>query len=187
MAASTPRHAPRPRWASFGAGAGPKGSGIRTTFDFAARGSWVLGVSGAISSSRNAIDGYPYVTVGVDELWVPGFNTIDVKALAYVGYDLGFARWHLRPTLGAGLVFTEVSADAMPSSTSTMHTHLEMHDLAPALEGALLLARDVGDDWGIEVGPVVAVFSESLDIDGGSSIIRHALDFEIVAAIRHPL
>lgn len=181
ISATATKPAPRSKWLTVGAmfPMGPSSSfGLRGELDVWRRGKWTLGAAGSIASTETELVAYP------SNGWM---SMTDGKLLAYVARTSTWGRWHLRPALGAGVVYSTGSAGIYTSSQ-----YYTLEGTFATFDASLALGRDIGKQWGAYAGLVAAVIDQRYEVmtqatDYPQSVYRGGLDLSLFAGVRHRL
>ncbi|HEX5063055.1 MAG TPA: hypothetical protein VFV99_26955 [Kofleriaceae bacterium] len=146
----------KPRWLSLGPliGLTGPGGGLRGEWDAKMYGSWVFGAAASTSRVGMAyLDGYGYDTI----------DMFDTKALAYAGLVGEGGHWHMRGTAGVGVVYTRAHLDMTASGPQSAE------GVFPTAELQLMVGRDFGDHWAIDIGPILSIYAQEMQLESSGA------------------
>jgi hypothetical protein len=121
------------------------GVGGRAAFDVWSHGRWAFGISVDVSEVEY-----------LGPLWVLAwekFQFVDATMAAYVAPTWRRGKWSVRGLGALGMMTTFASIDGYRATRFTY--------MAPAAQLAVFGGRDLGQGWGLEIGPVLTAFSQT--------------------------
>ena len=108
----------------------------------------------------------------------------DAKALGYLALDGHWGKWHLRTSVGIGLVYTEAEVYDTGDMASGVF---------PTGELTLSLTRELTRNWAVGAGPIVSIYAQQYNLEqmgpnyyyGGTE--TRALEAMMYLSVRHRL
>jgi hypothetical protein len=181
------------KWMSLGGMIGIGGAGaqgVRGEFDLAARGRFRIGVAGSLA----------HVDKDPDLGRYSGYlDLIDMQAVLYAAHTVDAGHWQLRAGAGAGFIVTKGAGVLYDRADINEKAALwpQVSDLSWVAEASLSVSHGLGwnwPSWGFELGPVVTLHDQSLDLKMGSydvptldTYYRTTLELMFYGGIRHEL
>jgi hypothetical protein len=115
----------------------------------------------------------------------------DGKWIANIAHTSQLGRWQLRPSLGAGLIYTDAMLQLHDLSGGWLDAQ-RVGGVAPVVEVSVLVTRELGKKWAVYTGPLATLVSQDFEFQmTGSSYtstaMRNALDLVLFAGVRHRL
>ena len=152
--------------------------GIRAELDIWRRGAWRIGAAGSIGETRTDL----YSTSGWGDL-----TTTDIKTMAYLTRTSTFGRWHLRPSIGAGVMYSNGGAQL-----DNYAQYYSLDGTFATVEASLLLSREFGKRWAAYTGPLATVVSQTFETTSSSSsypmsISRGDIDIVLFTGVQRRL
>lgn len=181
VASASPPDRKRHQWLTLGFGVQPDGdgAGLRFEADVATAGAWRLGGIATYSAHISRYAGVDWMTSSL--------RARDIQAMAQLSRTSSFGRWDLRLAIGAGIINTHITGWGEQWSSSGFTT-FEETDTFGVGEASALVTRRIGRSWGIGVGPVLTILSESFqDSQTGAAIERNTAQFELFGGVRYEL
>jgi hypothetical protein len=177
VAIAKPAAAPaaRSRWLSLG-GLVPMsdegGLGLRGEIDLVRRGSWVVGAAASIAGSEMQLQ----TSAGYGNL-----ISTDVKAIGYLAHGSTFGRWHMRPSVGVGVMYSNGHAD-------DGMTYYPLSGTFPTFEASLVVSREIGAHWAAYTGPLATVIAEKFESQPATELYprmvsRSTIDIAVFAGV----
>lgn len=145
------------KWVSFGPVfnvGSERGSGLRAEVDVKSWTTWSLGL--ALSRTSWSKDNF---AVGYPENF-EWFSARDTKAIAYLARTATAGRFQLRASAGAGAVWTRFVGMYSNNSQAWSTYSSDESKLFATAEGSLLASVRLGN-WGLHVGPVLTIYSQT--------------------------
>lgn len=193
---ATSSHPHATKWLSLGGAIGIGGAGaqgVRGEIDLKAVGAWRVGVAGTLM----------HVDVDPDFGRYTGYlDLVDMKAAVYAAHTVDVGRWQLRASAGVGVLVTHgdgVLYDRADANDKAVFWP-QISTVSPTGEAALSFSHGIGRNlpgWGVELGPVVSVVHEQLQMKMGEANVtyegsslaysRDALELAFFGGIRHRL
>ncbi len=176
---TAPQAQDKPRWFSLGglvAMSGTGGGGARGEWDIKQKSWATFGIAASLSASGISYYGG---FGGYGEMYMA-----DTKALGYLALDGDWGKWHLRTSVGLGLVYTTAEVYDTGDTASGVF---------PAGELTLSLTRELTRNWALGAGPIVSVFAQQYNVEemgpgyyyGGTE--RRDLETMMYLSVRHRL
>ncbi len=131
-----------------------RGGGLRAEADVKTWTSWSLGL--ALSRTSWARDNF---AVGAPENY-EWFSARDTKAVAYLARTATAGRFALRASAGAGAVWSHLVGMYSNNSQAWSTYTSDESKLFATAEGSLLASVRLGK-WGLHVGPVLTIYSQT--------------------------
>jgi hypothetical protein len=175
IARTAARPTPQGRWLSVG-GLVPMrsdgGLGVRGELDVYRRGRWVIGAAASIADNEMMLQS----SSGYGNL-----VATDIKAIGFVARVSSFGRWHVRPAVGAGVIYSEGLAQ-----DASMFYPLD--GTFPTLEASLVVSRELGAHWAAYAGPLATLIDEQFDSQPAAALYpttvsRSLLDLSLFAGV----
>ncbi len=175
IAKSAGRAPSQGHWLSIG-GLAPMqsdgGLGVRGELDVYRRGAWVIGAAASISDNEMMLQS----SSGDGNL-----VATDIKAISFIARVASFGRWHVRPAVGAGLIYSEGLAES-----AAMFYPLE--GMFPTLEASLVVSRELGTHWAAYAGPLATLIDEQFESQPAgalypTTVSRSSLDLSLFAGV----
>lgn len=179
IAPTAPAVVEKPRWFSLGglvAMSGTGGGGVRGEWDIKQKSWATLGIAASLTGSGiSYYGGYD----GYGEMYMA-----DAKALGYLALDGDWGKWHLRTSVGIGLVYTEAEVYDTGDMASGVF---------PTGELTLSLTRELTRNWALGAGPIVSIYAQQYNLEqmgpnyyyGGTE--TRALEAMMYLSVRHRL
>lgn len=175
IATPAARPTPQGRWLSVG-GLAPMrsdgGLGVRGELDVYRRGRWIIGAAASIADNEMMLQS----SSGYGNL-----VATDIKAIGFVARVSSFGRWHVRPAVGAGVIYSEGLAQ-----DASMFYPLD--GTFPTLEASLVISRELGAHWAAYAGPLATLIDEQFDSQPAAALYpttvsRSLLDLSLFAGV----
>jgi hypothetical protein len=175
IARTAARPTPQGRWLSVG-GLVPMrsdgGLGVRGELDVYRRGRWIIGAAASIADNEMMLQS----SSGYGNL-----VATDIKAIGFVARVSSFGRWHVRPAVGAGVIYSEGLAQ-----DASMFYPLD--GTFPTLEASLVISRELGAHWAAYAGPLATLIDEQFESQPAAALYpttvsRSLLDLSLFAGV----
>jgi hypothetical protein len=171
--------------------------GARVAVDLVQRGRWTFGAAGSLSKDWLFVDNWPTVLTSGGTGDVYELNTVDARAVAYGAGTFGGGPWTVRVSLGVGFAYTQTGYNVTPDNGWTVN-HVSLDGVFPVAELCALVGRDLGENWGVDVGVLASRYAETfhLPVIAGYptpestmdlAVNRSSATWELVAGIKHRL
>ena len=152
--------------------------GVRAEIDLWRRGAWRIGAAGSIGQSVTDL----YSSTGWGDV-----RTTDMKAMAYLSRTSSFGRWHLRPSIGAGVMYSDGAAQL-----DNYSQYYALDGTFATVEASLMLSREIGKRWAAYTGPLATVVSQTFETTSYSSsypmsIARSDIDIVLFTGVQRRL
>jgi hypothetical protein len=169
-----------------GAGA----QGVRGEFDLWARRAWRIGLTGSIAHVDKDPDFGRYTGY---------LDLIDMQATVYGAHAVDIGNWQLRAGAAVGFIVTKGNGVLYDRADINDKAAIwpQTSDVSPIVEASLSISHGLGwnwPGWGFELGPVVTLHDQSMDLKMGSSDVptletyyRTTLELMFYGGIRHEL
>jgi len=160
VAPSPPHH--RAHWVSLdafaGAGDGGDLHGFRGEIDLLVGQHWRLGVAGMIGQGQIGMN-----ATGLNGAFEGPMATDDHQVLAYVTREVRLGAWRMRPAFGLGQMFTTAHINDQGAPLYFMTQDVAISSTFAEL--SLRVARDLGQEWGLEGGVIVDVIPQNMILE----------------------
>jgi hypothetical protein len=158
--------------------------GMRAAVDLWARNGWTIGATGSVSEHQ--LWQYGSLLINNNYEWLGVIDTIDARALAYGEHTWGAGPWHVRASLGVGFVVTEAST-TIDTNNSYTPQPVSGTGVFPVAEATFVVGRDLGDDWGLDIGLAPTLYAQTLHIMDGFVYDRNSAEWTLLGGLRHRL
>ncbi|HEX5063056.1 MAG TPA: hypothetical protein VFV99_26960 [Kofleriaceae bacterium] len=153
------------------------GAGVRAEIDVASWGAWSIGVAASLVDNEATL----YITQQADQ----SMDVIDSTGLVYVTRRTDLGDWYLRPALGVGFTYTQMTTrmdySYDPFQPWPPGIEYQADGTVATVDAQLLLGRRLGDHWQLDAGPGVTVFAD------GPGLLQRSPQRSLFAALRYRL
>jgi hypothetical protein len=173
------------KYLTLSAGLGSNAGGtLRAEVDLYSKNGWTIGAAlGITDSEMNAFDVYSTNGGEYDA------HITDYSFALAIGHLWRFGNWHLRGSVGLGLVVSTMDVGTYDYTNDTYNTGSGSMT-SPYVETSLMAGHSFGSTktWGIEAGPVLSYTKQEWYLsDTMSTMYREAGNVMFVVGLRHGL
>jgi hypothetical protein len=162
--------------------------GVRVTADIFAHGRWTFGAALAATDRPLEHAEFMYNNTLASTRDV---SVIDARVLGYVARTFGDGLWTIRTAIGVGVVSSTVIDDTQAMSSQATPSHDAISRILPMGEAVVLIGRDFGNVWGVDIGVTTSVYGQRIHIPYPPPFpditVDHNVEVELAVGLRHRL